>query len=252
MARSGHHRLSRRGFTAGAGALALAACGRAPERVDVEQAFARGRYVIVDGRPYRPVDLHIIGEDRAFGAETTAFLRKLAGEVREVEPVGPVQDGRSTPARLYGEDGLDLAEALLVTGHARVWPRGETEGSLAPYFEREEEAREAKAGLWSLPDHAVREPDADALAQAMDSFQIVRGRVVEVGASEGRRFLNFGADWRTDVTAVLDRGVARSLDKTLDVEALRGTRVEVRGWVEMVNGPSLWLEDERALQILGG
>ena len=248
MAGSGDHRLSRRGFAAGA--LALAACERAPERVDAERAFARGRYVIVDGLPYRPVDLHILDDNRVFGAETTAFLRKLAREIREVEPFGSIQDGRSTPARLYGEDGLDLAEVLLVTGHARVWPRGETEGSLATYFDREDEAREAKAGLWSLPEYTVREPDADALAQAMDSFQIVRGRVVEVGASEGRRFLNFGADWRTDVTAVLDRGVARDLDTTLDVETLRGARVEVRGWVEMVNGPSLWLEDERALRIL--
>ena len=246
MAGSGHHSLSRRAFAAGA--LALAACGRAPERVEAERAFARGRYVIVDGVPFRPVDLHILEESAAFGRETTAFLKRLAGEVREVEALGPVQAGRSTPARLIGEDGLDLAEALLATGHARVWPRGETEGSLVSYYAREDAAREAGEGLWALPDHAVRGPDADALAQSMDSFQVVRGRVVDTGRSEGRRFLNFGTDWRTDVTAVLDRGVA----KDLEVESLRGARVEVRGWVEMVNGPSLWLEDARALRVLDG
>ena len=241
MGMTERHRPTRRWVLAGAGALA--ACGRTPEREPVEQVFARGRYLIVDGKPYRPIDLYILGEEAPFGEDTTTFLRKLAREVREVEALGEVQVGRSTPARLYGDDGLDLAEVLLASGHARVWPRGESETDLSPYFAREDEARMEGGGLWALPDYAVREPDADALAQRMDSFQIVRGRVVEVGASQGRRFLNFGADWRTDVTAVIDRGVE------LDTDGLEGAEVEVRGWVEMANGPSLWIDDARAVRV---
>ena len=82
----------------------------------------------------------------------------------------------------------------------------------------------------------------------MDSWQIVGGAVVEAKNRGGRTFLNFGSDWRTDFTVVVSDEYGTLMDAK--PETLTGATVEVRGWIEMVNGPSIWLDDPRALRIM--
>ena len=241
---SARHSLSRRGALAGglAGGLALAACGRAPV-VEPAQVFPRGRFLIVDGQALRLVDLHIPDADAPFGAEAGTMMERVAREVDTVEWLGTPSPGRSAPARVFGRDGTDLADALVLGGFARLWPRGEGDRDLQAAFALEDEARRRGRGLWAHGAYAAREPAADALLQEMDSFQLVRGLVVDDAPVGKWRYLNFGADWRSDFTVATPR-------KLLPEESLAGARVEARGWIESRNGPIIWLEDARALRVL--
>ena len=188
-----------------------------------------------------------------WGRQGEAGLLALAlGRRVVVEPTAREPDRRGhIPARVWlaeanGTPDIDLSRELLRLGLARVRPYGEDATDLARWFATEREARLAGRGLWQ--DYRVHAPDADTLAQLVETFQILEGVVTAVGGSAGRTYLNFGADWRTDVTVVVDREVAKGMAVAPDT--LEGARVEARGWVELVNGPSLWLRDARALKIL--
>ena len=149
--------------------------------------------------------------------------------------------------------GASVQRECLARGLARLrpgregWPHREAE--LQAAYAAEDLARERKRGLWASPEFAVRDArDADALAQDVESWQIVRGVVTGARRRSGVSFLNFGSDWRTDVTVVVPDRVSEGMAEA--PETLAGARVEARGFVELVNGPSLWLRDARSLRVL--
>ena len=188
-----------------------------------------------------------------WGRQGEAGLLALAlGRRIVVEPTAREPDRRGQiPAEVWlaeagGTPDVHLARELLRLGLARVRPYGEDDLDLAEWFAEEREARLAGRGLWR--DYRVHAPDADRLAQLVETFQIIEGVVTAVGGGGERTYLNFGADWRTDVTVVVDRAVAKGMAEP--PESLEGARVEARGWVELVNGPSVWLRDARALRVL--
>jgi hypothetical protein len=114
---------------------------------------------------------------------------------------------------------------------------------------RERAARGAGAGIWADRRFAVR--PADQLEGTVGSFQIVRGRVVRVAPTKRYVYLNFGADWRSDFTLRVAGQLARSLKKAgLDLEALAGREVEVRGYVLEAGGPLIELSHREQIIIL--
>lgn len=196
------------------------------------------------------------GRGEAFSAEAKAGLRALVGERRvRLSYGGDTRDryGRAlAQVHTLGPDGTpDLwvqAEALRL-GLARVvtWP-GETVDSGA-LLAVEDEARRAGRGLWALPDYAVRSPEPNALAQDVDSLQIVEGIVLDVATVRGRTYLNFGADYRSDFTVVVAKKHAKRF-AALDLASLEGARVRVRGWVELMNGPMMWASHPARIEVL--
>lgn len=63
-----------------------------------------------------------------------------------------------------------------------------------------------------------------------------------VAVGEGRKwiYLNFAEDWRADFTISIARKTAKAFEAAgLDLHALAGKRVRVRGWVERRNGPMI-------------
>ena len=114
----------------------------------------------------------------------------------------------------------------------------------------EQAARAAGRGLWRQPAFAPRA--ADQLADAVGSFRIVQGRVLRVAPTERFIYLNFGRDWWSDFTlrvrrAELDASFQRS---PIDVLALAGRRVEVRGFVLDAGGPLIELSHPEQIQVL--
>ena len=100
----------------------------------------------------------------------------------------------------------------------------------------ERNARTAKRGIWSHPYYAVRSPET--VARDADSFQLVEGTVLDVAERKGKTFLNFGADWRSDITVVVESRNAKSFREAgLSLTDLEGQRIRVRGWVKSWNGP---------------
>lgn len=142
-------------------------------------------------------------------------------------------------AHLVREDGLWLQSALVVRGLARVHTRPDARAYAAELLAGEEGARNAGRGLWRSRVYAVRDAaDPEELARDRDSFQLVEGVVLAVTKSGGEAWLDFGADWRSDVTVHIGRAAMREVTRAgIDPLSFEGRRVRVRGWITLRNGP---------------
>ena len=144
-------------------------------------------------------------------------------------------------AHLVREDGLWLQSALLVRGMARVHTRPDARAYAAEMLAGEDAARNAGRGLWRSRVYAVREAaDADELTRDRDSYQLVEGVVLAVSKGGGETWLDFGADWRNDVTVHIGRAAMREVTRAgIDPLSYEGRRVRVRGWITLRNGPMI-------------
>jgi len=153
-----------------------------------------------------------------------------------------------------GEDGREiwLQARLVETGAARVLSHADNRTAARDLLVLEGHARAAGRGLWSDPAHAVRDTHPDALAQDVGSVQIVEGRVLEATQlRSGRIYLNFGADYRTDFTVMIEAEDAPAFDAAgLTPEALETRRIRVRGWVEDENGPMIRIDHPERIEML--
>ena len=71
-------------------------------------------------------------------------------------------------------------------------------------------------------------------------FMIVEGHVYDVYESYENIYLNFDQDWKTDFTVRIPK---KDKDfKNIDLNSYENKMVQVRGFVEFYNGPSLTLE----------
>lgn len=157
-------------------------------------------------------------------------------------------------AQLYtvdknGQPDLWVQGEMVRLGLARVYSwKGEL-ADLPALYRLETEARDRNRGLWASSFFAVRKPDPDPLAQYVDSLQIVEGIVTSAADVRGRIYLNFGADYKTDFTiAISKKNVRRFV--SIDPLSLTGARLRVRGWIEMINGPMIWVDHPGRLEVL--
>lgn len=155
---------------------------------------------------------------------------------------------------VIGEDnkpGLWIQEDMIRKGFARVYTWPDTWQNSALLYKAEREARDAGRGIWADDFYAVRDPDPNPLAQDVDSFQLVEGIITSTAEVRGQTYLNFGSDYRTDFTIVIARKHNKRFKKAgMDLLALEGARVRVRGWIELMNGPMIWLDHPERLEVL--
>jgi micrococcal nuclease len=251
-------------------ALLLAAKGLVAGESDwsaplaVARVLSGERLQLEDGRTVRLAGIRVPGassDDRQSGDDAAlpgvaakareALIRLLAGQPVRLSLAAARYDRYGElAAQVERADGLWLQGALLERGLAQVQTRpGEIERA-ALMRERERAARAAGRGLWADPALAPR--SAERVADAIGSFQIVQGRVRRVGATDDFVYLNFGPDWRRDFTlrvrrADLKDGFAHS---GIDVLALEGRRVEVRGFVLEAGGPLIELSHPEQIEVL--
>ena len=125
---------------------------------------------------------------------------------------------------------------MLERGMARVYSFPDNRALVAEMLALEAAARAGRRGIWSHPFYAVLTPEA--AADHIDDFELVEGRVLSVGGTSSRTYLNFGADFRTDFTVSVARRDRRAFDAAgLDLDGLEGHIIRVRGWVDSINGP---------------
>ena len=126
---------------------------------------------------------------------------------------------------------------------ARVYSFSDNRAVIDDMLAAERSARSAGRGIWGHPFYRVRAPEA--LTDALDTFQLVEGRIADAALVRGRVYFNFGADWREDFTATIaprDRGLFEGEGALFDgraVDELAGRRVRVRGWIKSFNGPMI-------------
>lgn len=250
-----------RGFGAVLTVIILAACGAAAQdsaRGETGRLFAEsGRLVLDTGGEarltVRPAGVLIPAGDEPLAGEAAAILEQIAdGRSVTLSYPGEARDryGRAI-ARVDFGDGTTLQSALVSAGWARVysWP-GETEGT-AELLALEAEARATGRGLWADPAYRIRTPDPNLLALDLDSVQIVEGRIISTAQVDGRTYLNFGFDYRSDFTVSIEARDRRAFEAAgLDLLALEGADVRVRGWIYAMNGPAITIDHPERLEIL--
>ena len=84
--------------------------------------------------------------------------------------------------------------ALLERGLARVEIAPDREECAPDLYEAEARARGALLGLWALPQYAVRQAGS-LTGNLAGSFQLVEGKVANVGVHDGRAVLDFRDDY---------------------------------------------------------
>ncbi len=184
--------------------------------------------------------------DWPLAAEARRELKRLVlGKSVELRFGGRREDrhGRALAHLVSQKDGTWIQRAMLLQGMARVYSFPDNRSAVAGLLEAERIARASGAGIWSHPFYRVRAPEQ--LADALDTFQLVEGRVVEAARVRGRVYLNFGADWREDFTVTVaprDRRLFEREGHLLGrqaVDNLAGRRLRVRGWIKSFNGPMI-------------
>lgn len=250
-----------RGFGALLSLIVLAGCGAAAQEVSPGEA---GRLSVDDGRLFlrmegdarlliRPAGILIPAGYEPMADEAAAFLAEIAdGQIVSLSYPGETRDRYERAVAIVTlEDGTTLQRVLVSAGWARVysWP-GETAG-IEGLLALEAEAREAGRGLWADPAYRIRTPDPNLLALDLDSVQIVEGRVISTAQVDGRTYLNFGFDYRSDFTVSIEAHDRRNFEAAgIDLLALEGAEVRVRGWVYAMNGPAITIDHPERLEIL--
>ena len=172
----------------------------------------------------------------------TGALKDLA-QGRTVELRGAGVEDRYGRLLVHAvrEDGLWLQGELLKRGHARVLTRPDARDLAPEMLALEAEARAAKRGIWGTRVYAVRSADdLERLRRDRDSVQVVEGRVLKASKVKGQVYLNFGEDWRSDVSVHVGRDALKLFARAgLDPLTLEGAIVRVRGWISHRNGPMI-------------
>lgn len=235
-------------------------------------ALADGRRVRLDGIntleiPHRAEDaVRCLPSTRGpkikddFGCDLT--LARAAQTMLNALTSGKTVTLRLNPARREDRYGRLLAEvwlqdeagqersvaaALLRAGLAHVYPLSGQEIGTTKLLRLEEEARAAKLGIWQLPE--LQPTDAAQAASQYGHYTLITGTVMQAAKVKTKIYLNFGADYRTDFTAVIDKRDWKNFP-SLDVLALTGKRVLLRGFLYEDYGPAMRLSNDGQIRLL--
>mgnify|MGYP005656884733 FL=1 len=152
-------------------------------------------------------------------------------------------------AHLKTSDGVWLQGRMLRSGMARVYSFADNRSEVAALLEQESLARVAGEGIWSHPFYAIRTPDT--VGAFIGRYELIEGTVLDTAHVKGRTYLNFGEDWRQDFTVTVQKKAHGLFEKAgIDLLALKGRNIRVRGWVKSYNGPSINLTHPERLEIL--
>lgn len=189
-------------------------------------------------------------------ASRKALADLLAGKSARISMAGRQTDryGRQL-AHVFLADGKQdrwIGEWLVEQGHARVASSTDSRSCVTELLAAEINARRAKRELWAHAAYQIREADkAHELADFVQSYQIVEGRVRETQERKRRVYLDFGTDWSKDLTAIVSgRDRKRFETAGIDLLKLKGRKVRLRGWVERWNGPLIRLTHPEQIEVL--
>ena len=214
-----------------------------------------GSVILSDGRATHLEGIRLPGgaADRA----PQAFADQAISTILALTHKGPMTLTAMPPK----EDRYDRVRGQLFAGGAWVQlellKRGLARVAVAPdrtecsdeLYAAEAQARAARIGLWSVPAYAVRTPDN--VGRDVGTFQIVEGTVKNADLKNGRAYLNFGADWRTDFTVTIEpEDMANFRRLGVDPRAYTGQTIRVRGLVQLLNGPEIEIANPQSVEVV--
>jgi endonuclease YncB( thermonuclease family) len=185
----------------------------------------------------------------ADAAKTTLEARTLGKTVKLAYGGARLDRYGRALAQLYLEDGTWVQGAMLEAGMARVYSFADNRALVPAMLALENAARSAKRGIWNDPYYAI--VSADRVRDQVNHFVLVEGKVLSARIVNGRGYLNFGTDYRTDFTASIAPANRRDFERAgPTIQSYEGRRVRVRGWVELLNGPMIEVTHPEQIEIL--
>lgn len=146
------------------------------------------------------------------------------------------------------DNNMWLQGLYISQGWAYARPNSDTPHQAKALYSIERKARGATLGLWADNPPIITPADEGA---ELGRFAIVEGRVYSIGSVKNRIFLNFGKDWRTDLTVSIPPKTRKLYPKAgIDLFALKGRLIRARGWIEDYNGPSMEILHPSELEVI--
>lgn len=176
-----------------------------------------------------------------------ALQQQLEGKTVQLESIDSAEDrhGRMI-AWVYDEQGAFVQCEILKRGMGWVYSFFDSADKAKELLACEAEAEKSKLGVWGEPNYAVL--DADHAESAISQFRLVQGTVKKVEDHVNTVYINFGEDWKTDFTIIVDLKDTEHF-ATGWLHNLEGKKVRVRGWVFDKNGPAIELTHPEQLEI---
>jgi len=164
--------------------------------------------------------------------------------------------------------GTQLAQAFVVSADGSYWLQGrmveeglaraysfpDNHGCAAELVELEAAARALGRGLWANAAYAVRDAGKPReLMRYLGSFQVVEGVVANTNNAKGRVYIDFGPDWHSDFSVAVDPKDRQKFEKAkIDLMALKGKRVRVRGWIESSGHAEIRVTHPEQIELVAG
>jgi hypothetical protein len=217
-----------------------------------------GVFRAASGERYFASDVHLPG----FGRHASAGddLGTNSRVDLQAIPLGPANRWGLVPAWIVQVDEEEkrlLQFADLQRGKALYAP-DQSSGVCAGFLRHAEaSARKNKKGIWDSGSRSlVYSASAPRkLEKAAGAYVIAQGRIVSLGNTRSTRYLNFGKYWKTDFTVTLKTSDEGSFNTELvhsgwRIDALAGQVVELRGVVQLKDGPHIALTHPGQLVVL--
>jgi len=183
--------------------------------------------------------------------EAKAHLEKIAlGKTVTLHFGGAREDrhGRIL-AHLITEEGLWLQGEMLKNGLARAYTFPDNRAVAPALLAAERDARAKSLGIWSHPFYRRLTPDA--LGKYQGTFQLIEGKVLDAAKAGQTHYLNFGADWRTDFTIMIDKRALKAFESSnINPLSYEGKHIRVRGWLKHRNGPMIEATHPEQIEVL--
>jgi endonuclease YncB( thermonuclease family) len=184
----------------------------------------------------------------ALAGQALAALRVLAQEGSVSFATTPPSQDRYDRIRAQGFGRQWLQMALLEQGLARVAISPDRDECAPDLYEAEARGRARHAGLWALPNYRIRAPHE--MKGLSGTFQLVDGRVSNVGQANGRRFIDFSRNGQRVFSAVIAPEDRRAF-RDFDFDGLPAHHIRIRGTVQDYRGrPEIALSNPAQIEVL--
>ncbi|HEX2859109.1 MAG TPA: thermonuclease family protein [Alphaproteobacteria bacterium] len=155
-------------------------------------------------------------------------------------------------ADIYLPDGTWLNGLLVREGLAHVYTFADNTMHPDQLLKFEQEARAANRGIWSHPRWRVKDAAACCAPEFIGIFQVVQGKVLSTGQGKKAMYFNFGTDYHTDFTAVIEKKNLKNFKKAgIDPLAVyAGKTLRLHGFTDPVEGVEMRLTHPAQIEVV--
>ena len=225
--------------------------GLLTERATIERVTDGDTVVLTDQRRVRLIGINsaeLNARNPALKKAARQATDKLRALLPQAEPVmlhlgtEPLdRHGRVLAHLIREKDGLAVAHWMVQHGLALQSAVAPTTRCTADFVTLENQAIESNLGLWKIRDQMSI--NAKNLTSSTRGFKLVSGTVTSVNRQS--RYTEIYLENR------LQLKIRPTLAKQMQLQSLKGQKIEVRGWLSQnKNKTSLWLQHSANLSLL--